>query len=37
MAGFYYDSERELNVDVTISDLKTIFDRLAMTDGLPRI
>ena len=37
LADFYYDSERELNVEVTISDVKTIFDRLAMTDGLPRI
>lgn len=37
LADFFYDSESKLNVDVTIGEVKTIFDRLAMTDGMPNM
>ena len=37
LADFFYESEAELNLDVTIEEVKTIFDRLSMTDSMPRI
>lgn len=35
LAEFYYESKEELRVDLTIGELKGIFERLARVDNLP--